>query len=416
MKKMTRISLVIALIICVSLFTTAQSTHISKVDAVEKSGYHKIKLSQEIIGEAKVHFQDLRLTNSDFKEVPYFIESGETLTLDTTFKTLPIQDLERYNNGFFTKRAYSELVVENLDTLMLNELYIEINNAQVNKQIKLSGSEDGKNWFSIKDHCRFSITASNKNKKTLKILDFPIVNYKYIKIVMRDYSGDPIKINKVGFYEYKQTICGKDTLEIEDIKLINNHEAKVSKYEVRLPYKYDFKYLNLQLKGADFYKRNVNIYVVDTIVHKKNTDTRLRIISSFVCLSDHNKSTPIRSEKTNHFIIEIENNDNSPLEIKRFFGLNIPMFLIAKLDDQSFQIELGDKDLSQPKYDLINFKDDLHVEETIVKTQVLNLKNSSAKQKTKGFPIWIIWSVIIVVFGLMFIFSAKMIKEMNNKD
>ena len=410
---MVRIKLAILISFCINNFSTAQSTHFSKLNQVEKEGYYKVKISQEIIGEGTLNLKDLRLINSDKQEVPYFIEQGPRTKTDTIFKTLNILNFEKYQKGFFSKQLFSELIVENQDTLMLSSLYLEINNAQVNKKIKLSGSDNNKDWYSIKDDCGYSIDAGKSDTKFLKILDFPIVNYKFIKIAMHDYSGDPIKINKVGFYEFKTQELPKDTIVLDGFKLINENQDKKSVYEVKLPYNYRFEYLNIQLKGTEFYNRKVNIYVSDTILNKKKKLVNFKNLGGSICVSGGNNSIAIKTYKTNHYIIEIINNDNQPIEIGTLLGLNNPIFAIAKLNKQNYQFELGDHSLQKPNYDIVNFKKELNIATQIVNVQGLNQHESTNKTESNIFPTWIIWTVIVLVFGLLFMFSFKMIREMN---
>lgn len=410
---MTRIKLAILVSVCVNSFLIAQSTHFSKLNQVEKEEYYKIKLSQEIVGEGTSNLTDLRLLNSEQQEVPYFIEKGRITKTDTIFKTLNIQNFEKYQKGFFSKELFSELIVENQDSLMLSALYLEINNAQVDKKIKLSGSDNNKDWYSIKDNCGYSIDAGKSNTKFLKILDFPIVNYKFIKIAMNDYSGDPIKINKVGFYEFKTQELQKDTNVLKGFKLTNENKDKKSVYELKLPYNYRFEYLNIQLKGTEFYNRKVNIYASDTVINKKKKHIKLKYLGGSICVSGGNNSIAIKTHKTNHYVIEIINNDNQPLEINRLLGLNNIVFAVAKLNKQNYQFELGDQSLKKPNYDIVNFKNELKIASNFVNVQELNKYELTNTIESTIFPTWIIWTVIVVVFGLLFMFSFKMIREMN---
>ena len=410
---MVKIKLAILAVFCVNSFLIAQSTHFSKLNRVDKAGYYKIKLSQEIIGEGASNLKDLRLLNTELQEVPYYIQKGPITKIDTTFKTLNIQNFEKYQEGFFSKKLFSELIVENQDTLMLSELYLEINNAQVNKKIKLSGSDNNKDWFSIKDNCEYSIGAGTSNTKFLKILDFPIVKYKFIKIAMRDYSGDPIKINTVGFYEYKTRELSKDTTVLEGFTLTNDNKDKKSVYELKLPYNYSFEYLNIQLKGAELYNRKVNVYLSDTLVKNKKKLVKHRKLGSLICISGANNLIAIQANKTNHYVIEIINNDNQPLEINRLLGLNNPVFAVAKLNNQSYQFELGDHSIKKPNYDIVNFKHELKLASKVVAVQELKQHFLINKTQPYIFPTWIIWTVIILVFSLLFMFSFKMIREMN---
>ena len=410
---MVRIKLAILISVCVNSFLIAQSTHFSKLNQVKKEGYYKIKLSQEIIGEGTLNLKDLRLINSEEQEVPYFIKKGPRTKTDTIFKTLNILNFEKYQKGFFSKQLFSELIVENQDTLMLSALYLEINNAQVNKKIKLSGSNNNKDWYSIKDNCGYSIDAGKSNTKFLKILDFPIVNYKFIKIAMHDYSGDPIKINKVGFYEFKTQEQPKDTIVLKGFKLTNEHKDKKSVYELKLPYNFSFEYLNIHLNGTEFYNRKVNIYVSDTILNKKKELVKLKYLGGSICASGGNNSIAIKTHKSNHYIIEIINNDNQPLKISSLLGLNNPIFVVAKLNKQNYQIELGDHSLQKPNYDIVNFKNELNIASHIVDVKELKKYESTNKTESTIFPTWIIWTVIVLVFALLFTFSFKMIREMN---
>ena len=85
-----------------------------------------------------------------------------------------------------------------------------IKNADASREVSLSGSDDKKNWFSIRD--RFTLIAPQNFSETqeAKLVGFPWSNYEYYLLTIKDSILAPLNILKAGYYE-SQSSDGKFT-------------------------------------------------------------------------------------------------------------------------------------------------------------------------------------------------------------
>jgi hypothetical protein len=118
------------------------------------------------------------------------------------------------------------------------------------------------------------------------------------------------------------------------------------------------------------------------------------------------------------FTIEIDNQDNQPLEISKIKVFQNTVSVVADLKvNEKYQVII-DSTLSQPNYDLANFTQNLSAElpkatiSNLVQTD-LDVKNASEK----GFwqqPVFL-WSAILLALSILAYFVYSMLKEVEKK-
>ena len=119
------------------------------------------------------------------------------------------------------------------------------------------------------------------------------------------------------------------------------------------------------------------------------------------------------------FVLEIDNQDNPPLQIERVRLLQKPIYLIAQLQpQQNYQLHI-DPTLSKPSYDLENF---ISSNTKVIGDSTVDCfsKSSTESEALQPLAFWqtplFMW--ICIAFGVIFIgyFAFGLLKEMNNED
>jgi len=163
---------------------------------VSSDGYYKILLSPEIVSKLNDNLGDIRLYSIDNKEIPYVNEVEvpfETKDYFVEYKIIEKKELTSWP-------YYTRLVIHNPKKTEISNIQLVIRNTDVSKSLKLSGSDDNKNWYSIKDSYRFHSMYSDETTSVIKIIDFPVSNYEYYEILIDDWKNNPINIVKAGYF------------------------------------------------------------------------------------------------------------------------------------------------------------------------------------------------------------------------
>jgi hypothetical protein len=170
----------------------------SKVDVVQETGHYKIRLSPDLLGAAKINCSNIRVLNGENIEVPYFVQKAASSSKTSSLKTYKI--LEK----MFDADTVSHLIFHNEKKKEIRNVSLVVTNTDVQKQARLSGSDDQGKWFIIKDDFLLHSMKSSKKTTELKILNFPLSNYEFLKLEFNDKNGLPINIIEVGYYDTEE--------------------------------------------------------------------------------------------------------------------------------------------------------------------------------------------------------------------
>ncbi|HSY75746.1 MAG TPA: hypothetical protein VK890_02750, partial [Bacteroidia bacterium] len=180
---------------CFSVTAYAQSyTWQAKLDSITSDGFYKIQLTPAITSKTQPSFSDLRIYDVQNKEVPYILQVEKPATYAELFKEYKISSLEK-------EKKLTRLILENPEKKKIDNIQLVIKNADVTNSLRLSGSDDKKQWYIIKDNYVISDVYSNQATSTVKIFDFPLSDYQFFKIEISDSASPALNILKAGYYD-----------------------------------------------------------------------------------------------------------------------------------------------------------------------------------------------------------------------
>ena len=373
-------------------------------------GWHKIMLPAEIRGNAKPDLADLRLYNSNKKEVPYIISQNNKATPAGTFVEYTIVEQTAIPNKSTT------LILANLKP-QISELTLYIANANVIKIYRISGSNDRSQWFGLIDRNSLYNLRDPENTSVLKQLSLPLSSYKFIKIEFDDTKSLPLNILKAGYFQ-TNTITGGRLLEVFPA-LKTRQRQKKTLIEATFVTKQHVAQVEFVITNPTLFRRKVRIYTLEEQKRRRKTSIIENTVAQFEVSSDTTTSFQIPLLLSSRFFIEIHNGDNEALTIPKIKFYQHPVFLVADMKiAETYSIKSGNQKLPKPDYDLGYFLNKLptdlpEAEVRSIKQQ--NIGKTSAKSTNFWQQSWFLWLCIAVAGAAIAYFSFSLLKDIGDK-
>lgn len=378
---------------------------------VEADGFYRILLSPEIAPYSNQQFSNIRLYDANKKEVPYVLREEQPSYQQAQFKAYTIVEKTQQPNCCTT------LILQNPDKTSINNINLLIRNAEVTKEATLSGSDDQKNWFVIKEQFYLQSIDNSSEAADMKVVNFPLSNYAYYQLRINDSTNAPLNILKAGYYDVLTS--GGAYTEVPTRSLVSADSAKEKKSYIYL--RYDtlrlLDKLELTMTGTPYFLRNVEVYQRQTRTTKKGKKDFYDLVTSFEVSSAHPSIIQLPMLKTEELMLVVENRDNPSLAIADIKVYQLNRYLAAWLKKgDTYTMQFGDEALRAPSYDLAFFKDSISYQPAVLKVQ--NVKRILEVIKVEESPTFfkdkrVIWVAIILVIGVLGFMSVRLIKETN---
>ncbi len=408
--KNKNISLLIILLI-ISVTTSYGQTFRWKSDLapVKKTSFYQILISPSIFAKLNDSESDLRIFDQSNTEIPYIFNQENHIDQYLLFREYKI--IEKENNR---KKDYTKLIIHNPKKTNITNFALIIKNADIRKHLTLSGSNDNKNWYIIKEKYFFEPLYSNNENSVIKILDFPMSNYEYYQVVIYDFFHNPINIIKAGYFDMQQ----EEGLysSIDSLTFEQTEKDQQSLIKIQLTDNYQIDKLKIEVESDKFYYRKCRFFIIKEERHNRKTE-KYEVDIKHTALNSYSENTSIIDLRNNELYIEIENHDNQPLKIKSIKAYQLNRYLSVELSDTSnYELRFGNDELHAPIYDLAYFQDSIATEKELIKPKVTQVYQKDTKSKAfiEMDKIYI-WIAIILVSIVMIYMVTNMLREMKKK-
>jgi hypothetical protein len=390
---------------------------VGQINTVEETGLYKIPVPHQVRSYATRNLRDLRILDTKGHQVPYFLETAKP------YVKTEVSDFTAFSIIENTTIADSitSYIFENPNKT-INQVVFLIANYQGSKTYKLEGSNNNKTWFGIVNKGQLDQINHPKETSLYKVINFPICGYKYLKVVFNDKNTLPINILKIG----KATAATKTVLPVAmdniTAKAINfSEENKKTVIHINFERPEVINKIKIDIAAPELYSRKAVLYTLKEREIKYKIESYKQVLKTFSIRSDKDLVFDIASISEKNIYLEIENNDNRPLEFNNIKFLQTPLFLVASLKlDTAYTLVAGNKALNFPDYDIsevtrvsIN---------TLPVTEVVNLKFNEVQksvESTKSFwqQPWFMWLCIGFAALIILYYAFGLIKDLNkSKD
>lgn len=381
------------------------------VDTVSHKGFYNILLSPAITGNLKNDLCDIRLFDEKNVEIPYLHRFETPVTNTLLFKEYKILSKE------IIKGCCTRIILENKERNKINNVSIAVKNADVQKKFKLSGSDDQKNWYVVKDNYVFYSINNPSETSEIKLLDFPLSNYSYYKMEINDSASAPINILKIGYYDtYSES--GK-YIEVPKMTVSQEDSVKLKKTFVKISFGTEqlIDKLDLEIQGPAYYLRKASICELKKdSIKKRKSHTYFEPLQELELRSNEPNTLYFSGLRTKEIYLIIENEDNQSLKINSVKGYQLNNYLTAYLEaDKKYVLKFGDEKLGTCNYDLKYFQDSIPQNTPLITTGGITelMKNEVQEGSSWSKNKTILWVVMGLVVVLLVMMSVKMIKEMK---
>lgn len=379
-----------------------------KISSASQNGLHKIEFSPDVVSAMENNINHVRIYDAKNKEVPYVLFDGKSS--NSTTENLQIQSKTAIPN------VMTSVVISNENGLQLNELTLKIANTEVDKKYNISGSNDGKEWFGLVNNQTVSQLSESGKTSVDRNFSFPLNNYRYLKFDFIDKNSLPINVLSAGL-EKKLTISNaKIPLENFEQKIIHDTKNKQTRIEISFKKPQAIDGIGFEISSPNFYLRDARIVVNKTRNFKKSVESYQEVLSSFELNSKLKNQFDLSDLFTDSFVIEIDNQDNPELDIKKITILQNPISILADVKaNETYTLQINPQ-FSVPNYDLaqsgINFNQNYPNLTVSNLEEIQKTAKPASEKKFWQTPLfmWICIGFAIMIIGY---FSLGMIKEMN---
>lgn len=408
------------------------------VGGVDSTGFVRILLQPEVTSTMRDPFLDVRIYDEDSVEVPYIGSFDRIVKGYQRFVEYPVVDIHNvYHHSWVT--------VENPlhKTNYLDHLVMEVNNTEVKREMTLTGSYDGRNWYALKDEFYFNFyetyDENGKSSTSLVQFDFPRSDYRFFRFNFHnwrdwwydDYSA-PVFVVRAGILEQVTPASVKENWLEVPAAAINQTEDKANKRsEVFLdfaePQFVDYMRFDVSTTNpTGKYFRGVQLYKLDIGFVNGKLDTTETLLSSTI-ISAGNLNELSVGGKVRHLLLRINNADDQPIHVNATHGIQIKHYLLTYLEkDKKYMLRFSNDSVSTASYDLRYLGDSLALAELKIITAGPRVRIPDIPQKplepkavavvntifTDNTAIWIAMGIVVLILLWM---SGKMLREMRSR-
>lgn len=412
------------------------------VAPVPADGFYRVLLPPSVTSNLKQDFSDVRIYDKDSIETPYLVYKDEAHQGVDRFVTYQIVEKHLVHG------CCSHITVRNSLGNAIDHIVLEVNNADASREMTLSGSYDGENWYAVKDH--FTVSSFNTmekgERKTTSLIrfDFPLTDYRFYRFDFDDwywwwhdydYHHYPVFVVRAGYTE--PTFIPEECLELPKPSIVQTDSMKRKESYVRINFPED-EYvdhvrfsISTKKKGKDYYRAAALYEVVERNVNGKKITEEIPVGTTILSSVNENEIN-LSTERVRALVLRISNEDNQPLIVDSVKAFQVKHYLVAELEkDNHYVMRFGNDSLYAPSYELRYFKAKIPAAPPVVSPGAvtdISTKNISP-QTMKGLAkndqlkaavetsllhdkrfIWIAIGAVVLLLGFM---TTKMLKEMK---
>lgn len=360
------------------------------------AGFYKIVLEPSVVAKCLPGFEDIRVIDGKGNQVPYILKTDYRNYNATSFVELPVLSVEKDTIN------QMHVVIQNKLSRTLRELLLVIRNTDANRTVTISGSDDNRQWFVIKENIQLGNFYTEGKDRFIQSLQFPPSSYNFFKVIINGKDLLPVNIARAGVYEDSSFKGKYQAVPAPTVVQIDSLDK--SSY-VRLQFKdqYMVDKMELEIVGPRYFKRDLSL------------DNGTYSFLHFTLGPSMATLEPV-SVKSRKIDLVITNEDNPPLKIVSVKAYQLNRYLLAWLEPaETYQLVFGDSSAAAPRYDLEFFKDSIRNNFTEITVGPIqkNTRPQEATQDESKFRTVMLWVIIAGVLALMLFLTLRMAKEVG---
>ncbi|WP_300699490.1 hypothetical protein [Bacteroides sp.] len=385
----------IVLLCCLTIGQAwAQPTYKVALPIVDADAFYAIDLPHQVLGATRTDFADIRIKNSENQEIAWLLK--EDIHSDQSSEFVPFQTT-------VTSAPHRTNILITTDSTPLSSFILKIKNADVKKKATLSGSNDNKRWFVVKDRFLLSNISNNSQTEALLNLTFPLSDYKYYKMDISDSLSAPLNIMEAGRMK-DENYHKRNLLEVPLQSIRIEQQGKQTEIHLVYPFKYQIDRLAFFISSPRFFSRDLRV--------------EFPYVASVGTLSHQNGMPQIIPVEmlADTLQMSIFNGDDQPLVIDSIKSYIRKFYLVSALKKgDRYTLTYGEKDATFPQYDL-SFEQ--QISDSIPHLQLGKIEQiTGTEEQPESSSLWLyflktygIWLIIVVVILQILVMVKKLMK------
>lgn len=396
--------------ILIASFSIGQSYQ-GKINKVSENGLHQILLTPEVRSASQNNIDFLRIFDAKNNEVPYVIYEGK-------FNNSSLKNFTIISKTAVPNVATS-IIISNENALNLNNLTLKIANTSVDKKYNISGSNDQKEWFGLVSNKIISDLNEAGKTSVERNFSFPLNNYKFLKFDFIDKNSLPINVLEASLEESHSVNQSKTELQNFTQKIETDKKQKQTRITITFVNPQVIDGIGFDIASPSYYLRDARILINKTRVRKQSPQQYLEQQSAFSLNSKMKNRFDFPSFFAKELIIEIDNQDNQPLEIATINLFQSPVSILTDLkSNENYTLKI-DSTWSAPQYDLassgIDFNQNYPVA-TLSNLEKIGPSKSKETEKTFWQTPLFMWICIVLAVAIIGYFAVGLVKDMNKEN
>lgn len=399
---------IIIILLFVFLFESSSEDFKYKrdINSVENE-WHHFYLPVDIYKNVKANLSDIRIygvKDGDTTEAPYVIQNTKSEIRKSNYFFEIINSVSKGKKYFYTLKS--------TEVHTSNSIELDFKNNNFDYRIKLEGSHDGTNWFTVAENQRVISIKNDNTEYSYTTLNFPDSEYRYYRI---SFEADEEPILKNATVSLHTETDGKyiditaDKVEKELKKDENLTEINISLKEISPVSRIQIKVNN----EYDYYRSFRISYVKDSIQIKEKWNKIFQNVYDGYLSSLKENTFDFERFEADEIRIRIYNQDNEPLDIG---DINFSTFtdkIVSRYKiGYDYALYYGNPKVTSPNYDIVKFTDNIpeNTKELNLMTQTEISKTEKAKEESETSKIWL-WIVIIAIVAGLGYYSYSLMKK-----
>lgn len=398
MMKRNRVGLSILLSCLIPVFCNAQQFEWkAPLAKVATSGFYRVALQPALTANLKSDLSDVRVVDINKKNVPYIIRRNNGGR--ASFVSFPILRNITDSTGTIIELDVSE-------SAGTHQVDLVIANTAVERYTLLSGSNDRKQWYVIKENLVLTNSGEGRSDQFVQSLQYPFNRYPYLKLVIGNRKTDPVNILKAGIYLTRPGINEEEYVSNPVSSVTQNDSIGTTILQVSNNAFHFIDRIEFLVVGPKFYKRKAKLFVAS-----KNNSKDL--VAEFDIISNPPSAFLVPSLKVKEFRIEIENGDSPPLEFTGVITGQVQKNLFTYLEkEKEYHLLAGNGQAAAPRFDLEAFRDSIpaKIPELNYGPLVPNEKKYTSEAVSRKW----VWPAILVMLGMLGLLTFRLLRDVKS--
>jgi hypothetical protein len=405
------------------------------------SGYCRMDITPDIYGVAKPDLSDIRIIDSDDRQVPYLIARPQDITSRRQYSPEII-------NRSVDDQKNSLVTLDFGQQTMKNSIDVKTGGSNFRRAVKIEGSNDNITFFTLVEQA-FVFAVDKKERFRFSDIDMPVNDYRYLRISVSPMPGEqdsPVIQDVQAFKSERENtvrtpvdiLCTNHTEDEANSLSVYEHDlvfCNLPVNEIHMSIDDESFYRHIIVEGRNALKRRIKIASEDNRERFREVNepwcsltggTIYRYISAEG--KKYEKITlPVYFTHAYRYLkITIRNYDDKPLNLQAISAEMIGHKIIFTANDSTKPplLYIGSESAVKPQYDIIHkLHNPLEVKAATAMLGAIIENPLFGKSVQKPVPwteehkvlLMIVLCVVVLVLGMFIFKSFKSIEAAKDK-